>query len=39
MLWFVGCLVLESREGLGDVVKHRDVDPVAVIVPIMFMPR
>jgi hypothetical protein len=22
MLWFVGCLVLESREGLGDIVKH-----------------
>jgi hypothetical protein len=34
MLWFVGCLVLELREGLGDVVEHQDVDPAAVIVPI-----
>jgi hypothetical protein len=32
-LWFVGCLVLESHEGLGD-VKHQDMDPAAVIVPI-----
>ncbi len=28
MLRLVGCLVLESREGLGDLVKHWDVDPV-----------
>ncbi len=34
MMWFVGCLVLELHEGLGDVVKHQDVDPAAVIVPI-----
>jgi hypothetical protein len=34
MLWFVGCSVLQSRNGLGDVVEHRDVDPAAVIVPI-----
>ncbi len=34
MLWFVGCLVLETREGLGDVVEHQDVDPAAVVVPI-----
>jgi hypothetical protein len=34
MLWLVGCLVLELREGLRDVVKHQDVDPVAIIVAI-----
>jgi hypothetical protein len=34
MLWFVGCSVLESGDGLGDVVAHQDVDPAAVVVPI-----
>ncbi len=34
MLQFVGCLVLETREGLGDVVKHQDVDPAAIVVPV-----
>jgi hypothetical protein len=34
MLRFVGCLVLETCDGLGDVGKHQDVDPAAVIVPV-----
>jgi hypothetical protein len=34
MLWFVGCLMLESRGGLMDVVEHQDVDPVAIVVSI-----
>ncbi len=34
MLWFVGCLVLESHKGLGDVVEHQNVDPAAIVVPI-----
>jgi hypothetical protein len=34
MLQFIGCSVLETREGFGDIVEHRDVDPAAVIVPV-----
>ncbi len=34
MLWFVGCSVLKSGEGLGDVVKNQELDPAAVVVPI-----
>jgi hypothetical protein len=34
MLRFVGCSVLESCKGLGGIVEHQDVDPVAVVVPI-----
>ncbi len=34
MLQFVWCSVLEMCEGLGDAVKHQDVDPAAVLVPI-----
>ncbi len=34
MLWFAGCLVLETHEGLEDVVKISDVDPTAIVVPV-----
>ncbi len=30
MLQFVGCLVLELRKDLRDVVEHQDVDPAAI---------
>ncbi len=34
MQWFVGCLVLETGEGLRDIVEHRDMDLVAIVVPV-----
>jgi hypothetical protein len=34
MLLFAGCTVLETREGLGNVVNHCDVDLVAIVVPV-----
>ncbi len=32
MLLFAGCTVLETREGLGNVVNHCDMDLVAIVV-------
>jgi hypothetical protein len=34
MLRFVGYSVLELHKGLGDIVKHRVLDPAAIVVPI-----
>jgi hypothetical protein len=34
MLRFVGFLVLEMCESLGDVIEHQDVDSAAIVVPV-----
>jgi hypothetical protein len=34
MLRFVGFSVLELQEGLEDILKRGDVDPMAIVVPI-----